>query len=44
MAVGTNVYIKAESNGSAAPLYKIAKFDPKEYYPQIAWNCKNDCP
>jgi hypothetical protein len=38
---GNNVYIKAESDGSAAPIYKIAKFDPKEY-PYIAWKWKAD--
>jgi hypothetical protein len=36
---GNNVYIRAESDGSAAVIYKIAKFDPKEY-PYIAWKWK----
>ena len=36
---GNNVYIRAESHGSAAVIYKIAKFDPREY-PYIAWKWK----
>jgi hypothetical protein len=36
---GNNVYIRAESNGSAAVIYKIADFDPREY-PYIAWKWK----
>ena len=36
---GNNVYIRAESNGSAAVIYKIAGFDPREY-PYIAWKWK----
>ncbi len=38
---GNNIYIRAESDGSAAPIYKIAKFDPKEY-PYIAWKWKTE--
>ena len=36
---GKNVYIRAESDGSAAVIYKIAEFDPREY-PYIAWKWK----
>jgi hypothetical protein len=36
---GNNVYIRAESDGSAAVIYKIAEFDPREY-PYIAWKWK----
>jgi hypothetical protein len=36
---GNNVYIRAESHGSAAPIYKIVNFDPREY-PYIAWKWK----
>jgi hypothetical protein len=36
---GNNVYIRAESDGSAAVIYKIAKFDPREY-PYISWKWK----
>jgi len=36
---GNNVYIRAESDGSAAVIYKIAKFDPREH-PYIAWKWK----
>lgn len=36
---GKNVYIRAESDGSAAVIYKIAGFDPREY-PYIAWKWK----
>jgi hypothetical protein len=38
---GNNVYIRAESNGSAAVIYKIAQFDPREY-PYIAWKWKTE--
>lgn len=34
-----NVFIKAESKGTAAPIYKISKFDPKEY-PYLSWRWK----
>jgi hypothetical protein len=36
---GNNVYIRAESDGSAAVIYKIAQFDPREY-PYLAWKWK----
>jgi len=36
---GNNVYIRAESDGSAAVIYKVAKFDPREY-PYLAWKWK----
>jgi hypothetical protein len=38
---GNNVYIRAESEGSAAPIYKIAKFSPQDY-PYISWRWKTD--
>jgi hypothetical protein len=38
---GNNVYIKAESEASGAPIYKIAKFSPQEY-PYISWRWKTD--
>jgi hypothetical protein len=38
---GNNVYIMAESEGSAGPIYKIAKFSPKDY-PYISWRWKAD--
>jgi hypothetical protein len=38
---GNNVYLRAESNGSAAVIYKIAQFDPREY-PFIAWEWKTE--
>ena len=38
---GDNVYIRAESEGSAAPIYKIAKFNPQDY-PYISWRWKAD--
>jgi len=41
VADGNNVYIRAESEGSAAPIYKIAKFDPQDY-PYISWRWKAD--
>ena len=31
VADGDNVYIRAESESSAAPIYKIAKFNPQDY-------------
>lgn len=36
---GNNVYIRAESHGSAAPIYKIAKFNPHDY-PYVSWRWK----
>jgi hypothetical protein len=36
-----NVYIKAESEASGAPIYKIAKFNPQDY-PYISWRWKAD--
>ena len=37
-----NVFIKAESEGSAAPIYKVSKFDPKEYtYLSWRWKVEN---
>jgi hypothetical protein len=38
---GNNVYIKAESEASGAPIYKIAKFNPQDY-PYISWRWKAD--
>jgi hypothetical protein len=38
---GNNVYIKAESEASGTPIYKIAKFDPQDY-PYISWRWKAD--
>jgi hypothetical protein len=38
---GNNVYIKAESEGSAGPIYKLAKFSPQDY-PYISWRWKTD--
>jgi hypothetical protein len=38
---GNNVYIKAESEASGAPIYKIAKFSPQEY-PYISWRWKTE--
>jgi hypothetical protein len=38
---GNNVYIKAESEASGAPIYKIAKFSPQEY-PYISWKWKTE--
>ena len=36
---GNNVFVRAESNASGGPIYKIAKFDPQEY-PYISWRWK----
>jgi hypothetical protein len=36
---GNNVFIRAESDGSGAVIYKITKFDPQEY-PYISWRWK----
>ena len=38
---GNNVYLRAESEGSAAPIYKIANFSPQDY-PYISWRWKVD--
>jgi hypothetical protein len=39
VADGNNVYIRAESDGAAAVIYKIVEFDPREY-PFITWKWK----
>lgn len=36
---GDNVFLKAESEGSAGIIYKVSKFDPREY-PYLSWRWK----
>jgi hypothetical protein len=38
---GNNVYLRAESQGAAAVIYKIAKFDPREFA-YISWKWKTE--